>query len=303
MKLKQWADKVGVKYLTAYRWFKDNKLPVKAYQTESGTIIVEDEEVLEMSPDVDFNVSDSTDVMSLFLRKTVEFSKNDAPVEDFAAWVISTFSLNFISNEIKPKYSKLKPSSSQIIKRYLNDINKNKGEKPKAQMFIPNNPKDLDDLINNDENLSAQDLVDRLSDLNCSLVKTQPVDGVAIPVDEQLFKELSAALKSVNTLSGEGSTNTGVFKRIETTPQNYANSTVTSSSLTSSDLSVSSSLSLSDSNNYFGENNPVCIINSTVDFTPTEKEVEGAKNLVTRGISSRPNSRGRGRPRKTEEEK
>lgn len=43
MKLSTWAKKQGVHYNTAYKWFKEGKFPVKAYQTESSTIIVEDE--------------------------------------------------------------------------------------------------------------------------------------------------------------------------------------------------------------------------------------------------------------------
>jgi predicted site-specific integrase-resolvase len=43
MKLSTWAKKQGVHYNTAYKWFKDGKFPCKAYQTESSTIIVEDE--------------------------------------------------------------------------------------------------------------------------------------------------------------------------------------------------------------------------------------------------------------------
>lgn len=290
MKLSDWARKQGIAYLTAYRWFKDNKLPVKAYQTESGTIIVEDEEVLEMSPSVDSSGIDSADVMSLFLRKTVEFSKNDASVEDFAAWVISTFSLNFFSSETKPKYSRLKPPASQVMERYSKMINK--GEKPKAQMFIPNNPKDLDKLIDNDENLSAQDLIDGLADLNCALIKTEPVDGVAVPVDEQLFKDLSIALKSGPTSSSIGSTSAGIFTRIDTTPQNYADSTVTSNSLTLSD----------ELSSFFEEKNGVnCVVpkSETTDFIPTEKEVEGAKSLInTRSVNIK-SKRGRGRPKKS----
>jgi len=298
MKLSDWARKQGIAYLTAYRWFKDNKLPVKAYQTESGTIIVEDEEGSEMSPSIDFSGSDSTDVISLFLRKTVEYSKNDASVEDFAAWVISTFSLNFISSETKPKYSRLKPPSSQVMERYSKMINK--GEKPKAQMYIPNDPRDLDKLIDSDENLSAQDLIDGLADINCALVKTEPVNGVSVPIDKQLFDDLSIALKS-GPMSGTGSTTTGVFKRTETTPQNYANSTITSSSLTSPD--ISSSICFSE-NETFSLSNSIIPTNVAMDFTLTEKEVEGARNLAnSKRLSLKSKKRGRGRPRKDEEEK
>lgn len=41
MKLSVWAKSQGVSYKTAHTWFKNNKLPVKSYQTASGTIIIE----------------------------------------------------------------------------------------------------------------------------------------------------------------------------------------------------------------------------------------------------------------------
>jgi putative resolvase len=45
MKLKTWADSQGICYKTAWLWYKAGKLPVKAYQTETGTIIVECDEM------------------------------------------------------------------------------------------------------------------------------------------------------------------------------------------------------------------------------------------------------------------
>ena len=44
MKLSEWAKKLGINYKTAWLWFKTGKLPVKAYQTSTGTIIVEEQE-------------------------------------------------------------------------------------------------------------------------------------------------------------------------------------------------------------------------------------------------------------------
>jgi len=44
MKLSQWAKKQGISYLTALRWFKAGKLPVKAIQLETGTILIEEEQ-------------------------------------------------------------------------------------------------------------------------------------------------------------------------------------------------------------------------------------------------------------------
>ena len=40
MKLSEWAKSQGINYQTAFLWFKKGQLPVPAYQTASGTIIV-----------------------------------------------------------------------------------------------------------------------------------------------------------------------------------------------------------------------------------------------------------------------
>lgn len=48
VKLSEWAKKQGVAYITAWRWYKAGKLPVRAEQMPSGTIIVyEDEPLLD----------------------------------------------------------------------------------------------------------------------------------------------------------------------------------------------------------------------------------------------------------------
>lgn len=44
MKLSTWAKKQGIHYQTAWRWFRDGKMPVRAEQMPSGTIIVFEEE-------------------------------------------------------------------------------------------------------------------------------------------------------------------------------------------------------------------------------------------------------------------
>ena len=41
MKLSEWADRQGIHYMTAWRWWRAGKLPVPAYQAPSGSIIVE----------------------------------------------------------------------------------------------------------------------------------------------------------------------------------------------------------------------------------------------------------------------
>lgn len=42
MKLSVWAKKNGISYMTAWRWFRDGKLPVKATQTKTGTVLIEE---------------------------------------------------------------------------------------------------------------------------------------------------------------------------------------------------------------------------------------------------------------------
>ena len=42
MKLSEWARKQGVSYRTAWRWFKEGKLPVPVEQTPTGTILIKD---------------------------------------------------------------------------------------------------------------------------------------------------------------------------------------------------------------------------------------------------------------------
>ncbi len=43
MKLSKWAKSQDISYVTAYNWFKHGKLPVKAIQTATGTILVQEE--------------------------------------------------------------------------------------------------------------------------------------------------------------------------------------------------------------------------------------------------------------------
>ena len=42
MKLSEWAKRQGISYRTAWRWFKDGKLPVEAAQTPTGTILIKE---------------------------------------------------------------------------------------------------------------------------------------------------------------------------------------------------------------------------------------------------------------------
>jgi len=44
-KLSVWARENNISYKTAYNWFNENKLPVDAIKTESGSIFIIDENI------------------------------------------------------------------------------------------------------------------------------------------------------------------------------------------------------------------------------------------------------------------
>lgn len=46
MKLSTWAKQQGISYRTAWRWFKEGKLPVASEQTKTGTILIKENQAL-----------------------------------------------------------------------------------------------------------------------------------------------------------------------------------------------------------------------------------------------------------------
>lgn len=194
MKLSDWAKKQGISYLTAYRWFKDGKLPVQAYQSDSGTIIVQDDSEHLEQP-MAGNTSQSNDVMSLFLKKTVEFSKNESTIEDFAAFIISNFSLKLNgTSESGPRYSKNKPKTEDVQKHFQKFIpEKNSIDHLKMiKSLIKDNPngdgiKFVDQTELDKAFMSESDLLkvtdlseeDALTELNTLFGKEKDVEGVA----------------------------------------------------------------------------------------------------------------------------
>jgi predicted site-specific integrase-resolvase len=49
MKLSDWCKAQGITYRTGWNWFKECKMPVTAYKTPTGTIIVQEETLEEVS--------------------------------------------------------------------------------------------------------------------------------------------------------------------------------------------------------------------------------------------------------------
>lgn len=291
MKLKDWADKQGIAYLTAWRWFKagDPRL-ANAYQSDSGTIIVPDDfEAMEQS----MGTNQTNDVMSSVLKKTVEFSKNNGTIEDFAAWILSNFSLRPNTYFEGPKYSRNKPKSEEVQKHFQKFI-KPKGEKPKPNMFVAE-PDALDDLIAKADNLTAQELVDEIHKVGVEGgVNINPNDA---PEVEELMKDLSTVLNVSspvnNTVVTYGDIAEGVVSRsADLTPQlNYTGSSDSAfSNFNLADSSVVINSVATPANTYVRVGlgcNPNISMSS---FQPTKKEVESAKQIST--LSDKP-KRGR----------
>lgn len=298
MKLSDWAKTQGISYLTAYRWFKNGTLPVKAYQSDSGTIIVQDDlDTLEqmMSP----IPQASNDAMSLFLKKTVEFSKNNSTVEDFAAYVLSNFSLKLNNGTDSPKYSRNKPKSEEIqnhFKKFIPD----KKEKPKPNMFVAGEEM-LEELVAKADDLTKQELVGEIQKYS----ETDPA-AVAItdaPEFKDLIKDLWHDAKDAsnpNTLY-DISTDGVINRNVELSPQqiNYTSSSVGSLSSNFSGSVASNSMSVSGS----GMTSGLFLSDSPTDFPSTyyssQASVLGSSPIQTESKTFRLIDKPkRGRPRK-----
>jgi hypothetical protein len=271
MKLSDWAKKQGIAYLTAYRWFKDGKLPVKAYQSDSGTIIVQDEsENLEQA----MGSAQPTDVMTAFFLKTVEFSKNNRTIEEFAAWVMSTFTLKFNNVLENPRYSRVKPKSEEVQKHFQQFL-KPKGDKPKPNMFVA--PPEALEEIAEQENWTSATLDVQLSETS---------DAVSVPELTETFGDLLMT-PAVSTIKTYSSVAEGVVNRsVDSTPQlNYtgSNSSAPSNYFQTSSLAMPAAAGPAVINNasyFIGSDEGARLGVSAVGFKPTQKELEYASKAL-----------------------
>jgi hypothetical protein len=290
MKLKDWADKQGISYLTAWRWFKagDPRL-ANAYQSESGTIIVPDESA---SSELSMNSVQDSDVMAVILKKTVEFSKNEYAIEDFAAWILSNFTLKIKGISDSPKYSKVKPKPEQVQEHFKQFL-KPKGDKPKPNMFVTSDPVAMQDLLSKSDDLTAQELVEEIHKIGAEA--GAPVNPGDAPEVQDLMKDISSALSvaSLDNLAPAGSimydglTEGIVNRSVDLTPQQL-NYTGSSSYAFSADLSTGGGVNLNASISSlvpsqpttgfikYGDTPPTI---AAAAFQPTQKEIESAARI------------------------
>jgi hypothetical protein len=217
MKLADWARENGISYLTANRHFHAGMIP-NAQQLDSGTILVDVKD--DLSEQGMTSSSSSNDAMSIFLKKTVEFSKSGATVEDFAAFVISNFQLKLNGVSDSPRYSRQKPKSEDIQKHFQQFIPK--GEKPKPNSFVMD-PKDFQDI-------SAENTTVNRVEVDQELLKdfVQAVETPTAP--PSYFPHNPVAASTPGAAAGSMSpTENTVIRSVDlnTTPQpiNYTGST------------------------------------------------------------------------------
>ena len=233
MKLKEWADKHKLSYLTANRQFHAGLIP-NAFQMASGTILVDDEYWEQ-----DMASNTSGDAISLFLKKTVEFSKNNSTVEDFAAYVISNFQLKLNNTVETPRYSRNKPQPEDVqnhFKQFLPDKESQEHLKAiktlikdkKTEALSSQEEADLQNEFNSAVMLTEQEainllndplydsgvhmyetatdgLVQRSVDLNNTPQQINYTGSNSQPVSQQSFSELPTISLMVNNLAGTSS--------------------------------------------------------------------------------------------------
>lgn len=174
IKLSEWCNKSGVSYITAYRWFKADKFPVYAFQTETGTILVEDDE--QSTEERVEKEQANNDAMASFFKKTVEFSKANMAVEDFAAYVASNFNLEIKHTQVEKttwaKASRVKPAPAEAQNHFQKFLQK-PNKKPAPNMFLMDE-QTLNEISNADTgSFMNSELADKLRGAN---VLEQPVD-------------------------------------------------------------------------------------------------------------------------------
>jgi hypothetical protein len=221
IKLKEWADKHGLSYLTANRHFHAGMIP-GAVQLESGTILVEDESPEQLMAGTTAN----SDAMSLFLKKTVEFSKNNSTVEDFAAFVISNFQLKLNNaTESSPRYSKNRPKPEDVQKHFQQFLpDKESVDHLKAVKTLLKEGKTAGEVT------PASDLSPEIAKISEALGKVKPFERVADPTNYPVEDFSLLLSEAAMTNAGQPPQPEGLVSRsvdFNTTPQqiNYTGST------------------------------------------------------------------------------
>lgn len=111
MKLSEWAKQQGISYITAWRWYKQGKLPVEAYQTPTGAILVLPERRASLKTVVYARVSSAQkrDDLERQAERCLEFCRANG----WEVWRVVKETASGM-NDRRPKLSKLLTSSEPL---------------------------------------------------------------------------------------------------------------------------------------------------------------------------------------------
>jgi hypothetical protein len=292
IKLKEWAGRNNLSYITANRHFHAGLIP-NATQLNSGTILVEDDTLEQTMA----NTTGTNDAMSTFLKKTVEFSKNNSTVEDFAAFVISNFQLKLNGQTDVPRYSKNKPKSEEVQKHFKQFLpDKEKEEQLKAIKNVLKEQKlqaDVAPFINafNEEPVPLSRTTDMMDaeyeDMASILSSMSPTDSAVHVYGPQITTE-SLVTRSVDFDTTPQQINYTGSNTNQTFSSSYSPINVINSGDTSNSLGVSSA------EIYFNSSSLIATNCTASPFLPTQKELlSSAQVIETAEAEDAPRKRGR----------
>lgn len=270
IKLKDYCDKIGISYITGYRWVKNGQFPANVTQTPTGTILVDDDSEDEEMSFEELNATNKNDAISLFLKKTVEFSKTNQSVEDFAAFILSNFKLKLNSEDFvaSPKYSKNKIKDEDVQKHFQKFLPKN--PKPAPNMFIIP-PESIDEIVKLSE-LYDPDISDGITAASTVATQTAVVSnnttntGVWVGEIGQKHTPIT-----VSNYAAPATTNAAPTLDCNCCFNNASYSTFITTPLTSIDNTTATFNSI---------NNIVGCSSSSVSFQPTEKELNFSAKMI-----------------------
>ncbi len=274
IKLKEYCDRNSISYNTGYRWFKEGKLPVKAFQLETGTILVEDESYSAERAEQQMP-SNTQEVISSLMKKTIELSANNSTIADFAAYILSNFSLT----PMAPKILKVKPEPEDIQTYYSDIINKSKQTVTAQGIPILTTvnsevASELEMGMLIDKNLPEKD-VNITSDSTDKSLDPEFVKELIESADPQLIEDVTKSVQLINDIYNKNKKPDSYIKLAKDLKKSF-------------DVDSKSAKHIAEFYDKYRRQqsrpfNRLRTAGATGSFKPTEKEVETASKISSDG--------------------
>lgn len=222
MKLSEWAKKNDIAYNTALRWFKNGKLPVYAHQTETGTILVNEE--------VKANMKDDTSSMFLKIynsltNELIYIVNNDNDVKAALINVATLMSqskhsiMNNAAIEVQPilnkdeLYKELSKSLEELIDESVVNYNPNSNEIRRGNSIFENKIinilQNISQYLPEDKNIQEQCIelenmfLSAPHDEEIKEVKTKKINNIEIPENPEDYRAIPLSKERLDELELE----------------------------------------------------------------------------------------------------